>query len=329
MPFTETGIFERPHSYQLHRARKVAPSPEHFDREADDVAQGLTDLRALIDASAADITKRMLALEQRPQAAAPVVVQQPGSVDRSQDIADLKQAVAVLTQGLERVTAQIAGIDLAPISNRLAVVEARPDLMPAVRSIEDRIAGLEDNSLPAIAQTPVAPVASPASWRDAAAAIDHDPTEELAERIADLERRHDAMADAVSRMGAAPQQEQAPPSNPSRADAIAAVVKAARERLLDIASGHVLYELALLAGTKEANAVAASLLKILDDDTAGVAEAIIRHREGMPGDPTGSEWEQTVRIVAARDRAVDEIRKADDGAAASIMTAALAEIEGV
>lgn len=218
-------------------------------------------------------------------------------------------------------------VDLRPLTARVEVLERRPlaqDWSRAFAAIEERVAGVERAMAhqAAAAQPPQQATLAGTSLRELLnrAADEQDDLAPLLDRIAALEDQLAAM--------------QRPPALPaprllSRSEAIATVNKAARERLLDIVSGHVLYELALLAGTSEANAVAASLLKIMADDTARLADAVIRRREGVPGDPAGSEWDQTVRIIAARDHAVSAINDADDGAVSAIMTAALAEIEGV
>lgn len=219
---------------------------------------------------------------------------------------------AVIAAGKRKPLVRDWTTAIQAIEQRLAVVERRPELSLIVKEIEGRLAEVEHSSLPAFVQEPQAPVGS---WRDAAAAIDSDPTEELFSRI-----------EAIESQLAALLKREAPASRPpTRHEAISTVWRQARWRLLDIISGHILYEVCVL--TLNDNAKAASLLKLLTDDTLAYAKEIVERREGSAIELRGSEWERTVRIVAARDRGIDAINSADDVQAA--MEQALAAIGGI
>lgn len=120
MPFTESGAFERHHTYATHRAKSIDPSPEHFDKEADDFAAGLSELRSLILDHSSEIRRRLVALELGGAPVAQIATSDDG----------LRGDVSALTARLAAVEARPAGasapsVDLAPVLSRLDSLERR------------------------------------------------------------------------------------------------------------------------------------------------------------------------------------------------------------
>lgn len=215
-------------------------------------------------------------------------------------------------------------VDLRPLIERIERLERRPlaqNWAPVIDDALKRITALERRPEPqpvVIEQAAKPQTLAGTSFRDLLNRAEAEQDE-----IAPMVARIHALEDQIATLMQPPALP--PPRAVTRTEAVNSIVRAARERLLDIVSGHVLYEVCVLALHDNANA--ATLLKALADDTAAYANAIVEHREGAGVELRGSEWERTVRIIAARDHGIDAINAADDVQAA--MEQALAAIGGV
>lgn len=218
-----------------------------------------------------------------------------------------------LRDDLNQLAARVAALEKRPVPPDLTVAVKRViDDQTAVRGVLDdfmrRLVAIED----AATSPAPAPAAAPAgySWKDVLANAGGD------DIVARIEHLEDKLADPAP---LTPQQQRQ-----AAADRIRGAV---RSRLLDMVSGEIVHQLAMLAAHQDATAKA--LLQSVRPDVDAFAAEIVAKREGVDGAREGSEWDTTVKLISARDRWLKALAAAADAAIDQTVSSALAEIGGI
>lgn len=137
--------------------------------------------------------------------------------------------------------------------------------------------------------------------------------------------RRDALADLEARIAAL--EDKAGRVIDTREKATAAVIKAARARMLETVENHVLYEMAMLA--QRGNSDASLTLSSVRPDVATFASELIVAREGTNRNRKQSDWGKAVRLSMARGRALKIVAEADELDIGAVAAQAIREIEAV